>query len=515
MLVRRLGVGVFSALLAIGSSYASLDAASGDKQLARIKGIVGYQPGANAPFKAIFGRLDLPDDALAVTQGGAQAVLRLKDSSEIDIGENTKVQVGAFNAVDTGKTNEILLQGGALHFNIRHPEGGQSNYRFTTATSQIAVRGTEGFLISGASGTQVVCVACAAGDVTVQTGSQVTTIVSGQTAVVAGSNAANASVTVVSNSANPNAAVSQFSSNSSTATSSTTTTTTTNAGTTAGTTASTTTTAATSGSAGTVATVGAAGAGTAAVVVAASNNSKTSASPSPSPTNAPTNAPTSAPTSSPTPTPPGPIVAAVAIGSSTNSAFSSFPIAFQASASQANATTPFTFTVTPSGLISQLNVVQSSGPPSLAASATGQVLGPGALVVTIAASGLNVTGTFNIWGPVISNPVSLSFTTTGTQQSLQIAQAGPTGTITATKTCVAGADISMLPASGTSGGFTMNVIANSAPSSPSSTAACTISLTGQGAGPAASLQIPVNITSTSIGISNTKRKTQDPIRQPR
>ncbi len=111
-----------------------------------MKGIVGYEPEPNAPFKAIFGRLDLPDNAVAVTQAGAQAVLRLADSSEIDIGEKTSVQVGAFNAVSSGRQNEIVLNGGSLHFNIRHPAGGQSNYKFTTATSQIAVRGTEGLL---------------------------------------------------------------------------------------------------------------------------------------------------------------------------------------------------------------------------------------------------------------------------------------------------------------------------------------------------------------------------------
>ncbi len=83
-------------------------------------------------FKPIFGRLDLPDDAYAVTKPNGSAVLRLKDSSEIDIGENTKVQVGAFNPVESGNQNTIVLNGGALHFNIRHPQGGQSNHKSTS-----------------------------------------------------------------------------------------------------------------------------------------------------------------------------------------------------------------------------------------------------------------------------------------------------------------------------------------------------------------------------------------------
>ena len=365
MLLRRLGVSALLALLAFGSTSDPLGAAAGDKQLARVKGIVGYQTAANAPFKAIFGRLDMPDDAIAVTQAGGAAVLRLKDSSEIDIGEKTSIQVGAFNGVDSGKTNEIVLNGGALHFNIRHPVGGQSNYKFTTATSQIAVRGTEGFLLSGASGTQVVCVSCAVGDVTVQTGSQVTTIVSGQTAVISGTSAANASVQVVSSSPN-NSALSQFN-NSSTTTSTTTTTST------AGSAAGTTSTTVASSAGGTVATVAGA-AGVATVVVATQNKGGGDATPSPTPSGQPTASPT--PTSAP-----GSIVAAFSVGGQF-SAFASFPQPFQLNATQQNATTTFTFSATPSTVIGPITTNQTSGPPSLAASFTGNVIGPGALVLT-------------------------------------------------------------------------------------------------------------------------------------
>lgn len=126
-MVRRLGVAVLAVVAALGASAASLDAAAGDKQLARVKGVVGYQTAEAAPFRAIFGRLDLPDDAYAVTQANSAAVLRLRDSSEIDIGEKTSIQIGEFNPAESGKTNEIVLRSGAIHFNIRHPAGGQSN----------------------------------------------------------------------------------------------------------------------------------------------------------------------------------------------------------------------------------------------------------------------------------------------------------------------------------------------------------------------------------------------------
>jgi hypothetical protein len=213
MLVRRLGAGALCFLASVSLVCDRVSSESGDKQLARVKGIVGYQVSATSVFKPIFGRLDLPDDAFAVTKPNAAAVLRLRDSSEIDIGENTKVQVGAFNPVESGNQNTIVLNGGALHFNIRHPQGGQSNYRFVTATSQIAVRGTEGFLIAGANGTQVVCVSCAAGDVSVQVGTQTVSIVSNQTLTVLGSNPLTATTSISANPTINNPAVNQFNGN--------------------------------------------------------------------------------------------------------------------------------------------------------------------------------------------------------------------------------------------------------------------------------------------------------------
>lgn len=211
-MLRRVSVGALCALVAFAmvEPLGPVSAASGDKQLARIKGIVGYQDKVDGPFKPIFGRLDLADNAFAVTRPNSQALLRLRDSSEVEIGEKTLVAVGAFNAAQTGKDNTIVLEHGALHFSIHRPQGGQSNYRFTTPTSQIAVRGTEGFLVAGPQGTQVVCVACAAGDVTVTTGTQTVTIVTGQTVTVVGSSAANATVSVASNTTVNNPAVNQF-----------------------------------------------------------------------------------------------------------------------------------------------------------------------------------------------------------------------------------------------------------------------------------------------------------------
>src|SRR5580700_6242919 len=117
MLVRRLGAGALCFLVSASLVCGRVSSETGDKQLARVKGVVGYQTSATGEFKPIFGRLDLPDDAFAITKPNGSAVLRLKDSSEIDIGENTKVQVGAFSSAESGNQNTIYLNGGALHFN--------------------------------------------------------------------------------------------------------------------------------------------------------------------------------------------------------------------------------------------------------------------------------------------------------------------------------------------------------------------------------------------------------------
>ena len=113
-------------------------------------------------FTRVFGKIDLSDAALAVTLAQSRAQLILPDSSSIDIGATTRVRLGAFNAVDTGNPNVIVLELGALHFTIRHPAGGRANYRFVTPTSQIAVRGTDGYIVTGPTGTDFYCVDCKA-----------------------------------------------------------------------------------------------------------------------------------------------------------------------------------------------------------------------------------------------------------------------------------------------------------------------------------------------------------------
>jgi hypothetical protein len=135
-------------------------AADTSLQLQRVRGTIGYQTGENsADFKAIFGKIDLPADDFAVTRAQSAAVVALPDSSLVSLGENTNVQMGAFDDASATPGSTITLKGGSLRFDIRRPAGGAANYHFTTATSQIAVRGTVGLLAFVNGVTTVGCVA--------------------------------------------------------------------------------------------------------------------------------------------------------------------------------------------------------------------------------------------------------------------------------------------------------------------------------------------------------------------
>ena len=158
--------------------------ADGDKQLARLKGVVGFATGAEAPFHQIVGRELLPDDDFAITRDKSAALLALPDSSIVAIGEKTRVRVGAFSQTADGPGSTITVDEGTLRFDIRRPTGGAANYRFTTATSQIAVRGTVGLLSVIGGNTTVACLVCAADSVTVTVGTQTIALAAGQVLTV-------------------------------------------------------------------------------------------------------------------------------------------------------------------------------------------------------------------------------------------------------------------------------------------------------------------------------------------
>lgn len=182
----------FSLAIVLAIVIASLPsrlAAADDKNLQRVKGTVGYQTAESAPFTTISGRMLLPDDSLAITRAKSAALLALPDSSIVGLGENTNVQVGAFNQTADGPGSTITVNNGTLRFDVRRPAGGTANYRFTTVTTQIAIRGTVGLLSFVNGNTTVACLQCAADSVTVTVGTQTITLATGQVLTVSAAGA--------------------------------------------------------------------------------------------------------------------------------------------------------------------------------------------------------------------------------------------------------------------------------------------------------------------------------------
>jgi hypothetical protein len=162
-------------------------AAPGDKELAPVRGTVGYEPTVNAPFNRIFGRAVVPDDAVAVTQDASLGTLTLPDSSQVALGERTRVQVGAFNSAAAGPGSTLTIYHGAMRFAI----------------------GTTAYLITGDDGTQLICVDCAPGDVTITIGQRIVQLVSGYTITIVGPPGF-ATFTITRNDQSYNPAVAQF-----------------------------------------------------------------------------------------------------------------------------------------------------------------------------------------------------------------------------------------------------------------------------------------------------------------
>jgi hypothetical protein len=187
------------ALLVAALAACSASAALGDgapKQLLRVGGTVEYQRDLRDSLHELFGTLELPDDATALTLAASRAVVRLPDSTEIDVGERSRIRIGAFDASGLA-ANVVTLELGAIHFNVRRPAGGRANYRFRTPTSQIAVRGTEGYIVTGPTGTDVYCAACEPGDVTVTVGDRTFALATGDQAIVVGADPATARVDLI------------------------------------------------------------------------------------------------------------------------------------------------------------------------------------------------------------------------------------------------------------------------------------------------------------------------------
>lgn len=129
--------------LALGLSPLPAGAQDADKVLVNLKGSVAYEHDGTSHALVPSVRHSLIDNDYASTQNASQAQVTLPDSSIITLGSDTRVQMAFFNQTDIANAKFIVYQG-KTRFQVQHPAGAQSNYVFTTPTSSIAVRGTEG-----------------------------------------------------------------------------------------------------------------------------------------------------------------------------------------------------------------------------------------------------------------------------------------------------------------------------------------------------------------------------------
>ena len=196
--------------LAAAAVLAAPGASAGQiNELANVRGEVAYAvPAASASTRPLAGRIALGDDARAITGFRAAARLTLPDSSTVEIGDRTDVRLDAFR--DAATRHEIVLNHGALRFTIRHPGGAASNYVFKTLTTQLAVRGTLAYLVSGPNGDQIYCVDCAPGDVLVNAANETYRVESGQTLNVRRIGGRAFDAAIVANAGVNNPAIDQF-----------------------------------------------------------------------------------------------------------------------------------------------------------------------------------------------------------------------------------------------------------------------------------------------------------------
>ncbi|HTC30508.1 MAG TPA: FecR family protein [Candidatus Acidoferrum sp.] len=191
---------VLFALLPVVASPADTD-----KTLKNIKGTVTYgvDPTPKSSL-AVNSNTTLNDKDYAATGANSLASLTLPDSSQIEMASNSSVQMQSFDTIANVATAKFVVVG-KMRFTVNHPNGAKADYTFSTATGQIAVRGTIGDISANPGGLQVNVYALSNPSLPVQVtlaNGQVFTLAAGQSlvATAAAAGAVTASVTGVSQS---------------------------------------------------------------------------------------------------------------------------------------------------------------------------------------------------------------------------------------------------------------------------------------------------------------------------
>ncbi|HEY1976322.1 MAG TPA: FecR domain-containing protein [Candidatus Baltobacteraceae bacterium] len=138
-------------VLAVCLSTVVPSSAAADKTLSNVRGTVSVDqgPGTASQPVAVNASIAIANNDYAVTGGvvngvASQGAIQLPDSTQILVGQSTRVQMKAFDQQPNLTTASFIILSGKLRFAVKHPGGAKANYTFQTNTGQIAVRGTEG-----------------------------------------------------------------------------------------------------------------------------------------------------------------------------------------------------------------------------------------------------------------------------------------------------------------------------------------------------------------------------------
>jgi hypothetical protein len=118
-----------------------------EQTVQNLKGTVTYGPSASPTTPlAVNSSRQLDVSYHVATGADSKASITLPDSSKILMASGSEVQLTKFD-VGADKIPSVVVAlnaGSKVRFTVEHPNGAKADYSFSTATGQIAVRGTEG-----------------------------------------------------------------------------------------------------------------------------------------------------------------------------------------------------------------------------------------------------------------------------------------------------------------------------------------------------------------------------------
>ena len=157
-MMRKLAVATLLAVALLAVSVRPVLSGPVELILQRLSGQLDYENAAGNESRPIAGQLAVQARGYALTRANSMAALDLPDSSVVSIGASSRVRLGHFDRERWGSSATMTIVDGAVHFAVKHPAGARANYTFITPVSQIAVRGTEGIIVTRGDETIIACV---------------------------------------------------------------------------------------------------------------------------------------------------------------------------------------------------------------------------------------------------------------------------------------------------------------------------------------------------------------------